>query len=129
LFASTHQMPLYPGSGEVSETGVGNIFNVPLREDDDGQIFREAFGSRILPAVNDFRPDLILVSAGFDAHYRDPLGGLQLVADDFDWATANLMELAERYCNNRLVSLLEGGYDLQGLGESSAAHVHRLMHG
>ena len=129
LFASTHQMPLFPGTGRESETGVGNIFNTPLRENDDGEIFRDAFNSRILPAINNFSPDLILVSAGFDAHYRDPLGGLQFVADDFDWATGKLMELAARFCDNRLVSLLEGGYDLQGLGESVAAHVNRLMRG
>ena len=127
LFASTHQMPLYPGSGYERETGVGNVYNVPLREDDDGEIFREAFNSRVLPAVNNFSPDLILISAGFDAHYRDPLGGLQLDGDDFDWATGKLMELAAKYCDNRVVSLLEGGYDLQGLGESTAAHVSRLM--
>ena len=129
LFASTHQMPLYPGSGKESEKGVGNIFNTPLREGDDGDVFREAFNSRILPAVENFSPDLILISAGFDAHYRDPLGGLKLVPDDFDWATAKLMELATKFCNNRVVSLLEGGYDLQGLSESTSAHVSRLMNG
>lgn len=129
MFASTHQMPLYPGSGYENETGVGNIHNVPLRENDDGSVFRDAFRSRVLPAVENFAPDLILVSAGFDAHYRDPLGGLQLVADDFDWATGKLMELAAKYCDNRLVSLLEGGYDLKGLSESCAAHVNRMMRG
>jgi acetoin utilization deacetylase AcuC-like enzyme len=129
LFASTHQMPLYPGTGAINETGAGNIFNAPLREGDGGEDFREAFLSRILPAVDNFRPDLILVSAGFDAHYRDPLAGLRLTADDFDWATGQLMELAGKHCRNRLVSLLEGGYDLQGLAESAAAHVHRLMAG
>ena len=129
LFASTHQMPLYPGTGAQSETGVGNIYNVPLREDDDGEVFRESFNSRILPAIDDFSPDLILISAGFDAHYRDPLGGLKFVADDFDWATGKLMEMAAKYCDNRLVSLLEGGYDLQGLADSCGAHVARLMQG
>lgn len=129
MFASTHQMPLYPGSGKESEIGIGNIHNVPLREDDDGEVFREAFSSKVLPAVENFAPDLILISAGFDAHVRDPLGGLNLVADDFDWATGKLMDLATRYCDNRLVSLLEGGYDLQGLGESCAAHVNRMMRG
>ena len=129
LFISTHQMPLYPGSGKESETGAGNIFNIPMREDDGGEVFRDAFKSRILPAIENFSPDLILISAGFDAHYRDPLGGINLVADDFDWATGKLMELATRYCDNRLVSMLEGGYDLQGLAESCAAHVKRLMQG
>ncbi len=129
LFASTHQMPLYPGTGALSETGVGNIFNAPLREGDGSAAFREAMTSRILPAVSAFRPDLILVSAGFDAHWRDPLAGLELTAGDFDWITGKLMELAGKHCNNRLVSLLEGGYDLQGLAESSGAHVNRLMAG
>jgi acetoin utilization deacetylase AcuC-like enzyme len=129
MFASTHQMPLYPGTGAANETGVGNIHNVPLRQDDDGDVLREAFNTQILPEINDFSPDLILVSAGFDAHFRDPLGGLKFTADDFDWATGKLMEMATKFCDNRLVSLLEGGYDLQGLGESTAAHVNRLMRG
>jgi acetoin utilization deacetylase AcuC-like enzyme len=129
MFASTHQMPLYPGTGAANETGVGNIHNVPLRQDDDGDVLREAFNAKILPEINDFSPDLILVSAGFDAHFRDPLGGLKFTADDFDWGTGKLMEMAAKFCDNRLVSLLEGGYDLQGLGESTAAHVNRLMRG
>ncbi len=129
LFASTHQMPLYPGTGALSETGVGNVFNAPLREGDGSAAFREAMSSRILPAVAAFRPDIILVSAGFDAHWRDPLAGLELTASDFDWITGKLMELAGKHCNNRLVSLLEGGYDLQGLAESAGAHVNRLMAG
>ncbi len=129
MFASTHQMPLYPGTGAENETGVGNIHNVPLRQDDDGDVLREAFNTRILPEINDFSPDLILISAGFDAHFRDPLGGLKFTAEDFDWATGKLMEVAADFCDNRLVSLLEGGYDLQGLAESSAAHVNRLMRG
>ncbi len=129
MFASTHQMPLYPGTGEENETGVGNIYNIPFRENDDGHVLRDAFKSRILPALENFSPDLILVSAGFDAHYRDPLGGLNMVADDFDWATAKLMDVASKFCDNRLVSLLEGGYDLRGLSESCAAHVKRLMNG
>ncbi len=129
LFASTHQMPLYPGSGALNETGAGNIFNAPLREGDDGVQFKQAFRERVLPAVDGFKPDLVLVSAGFDAHCRDPLAGMNLVAEDFDWATAQLMEIADRYCDGRLVSLLEGGYDLQGLAESASAHVNRLMTG
>lgn len=129
LFASSHQMPLYPGSGALSETGAGNIFNAPLRQGDRGDAFKEAFRSRILPAVDNFAPDLILISAGFDAHYRDPLAGLELVADDFDWVTGKLMDLANKHCENRIVSLLEGGYDLEGLAESCAAHINRLMNG
>ena len=129
LFCSTHQMPLFPGTGAISEEGVGNIFNAPLSAGADGSAFKEAFTSRILPAVDNFAPDLLLISAGFDAHYRDPLAGLNLTANDFDWVTGALMELAGKHCENRLVSLLEGGYDLEGLAESVEAHVNRLMTG
>lgn len=129
LFASSHQMPLYPGSGALGETGTGNIFNAPLRHGDSGDAFKEAFRSRILPAIDNFAPDLILISAGFDAHHRDPLAGLELVADDFDWVTGKLMDLSSKHCDNRIVSLLEGGYDLEGLAESCAAHINRLMNG
>lgn len=129
LYCSTHQMPLFPGSGALSEEGLGNIFNAPLNAGEDGEAFKEAFKSRILPAVDNFAPDLVLVSAGFDAHYRDPLAGLNLTANDFDWVTGALMELAGKHCENRLVSLLEGGYDLEGLAESVEAHVNRLLKG
>ncbi|MEM8649983.1 MAG: histone deacetylase family protein [Pseudomonadota bacterium] len=129
LFASTHQMPLYPGSGALNETGVGNVFNAPLSPGDDGSKFKEAFRDRVLPSVENFKPDLILISAGFDAHYRDPLASLNFVADDYDWATGKLMEIAETCCESRVVSLLEGGYDLQGLAESASEHVNRLMTG
>ncbi len=129
LFASSHQMPLYPGSGALAETGVGNIFNAPLSDGDDGSKFKEAFRERILPAVENFQPDFLFVSAGFDAHHRDPLAGLNLVEDDFDWATGKLMEIAEGSCGSRLVSVLEGGYDLRGLADSASAHVKRLMTG
>ena len=127
MFCSTHQMPLYPGSGAVSETGAGNIINAPLSEGDGGRLFKQAVKSRILPALNDFSPDFILVSAGFDAHHRDPLAGLNLTAEDFDWVTGQLIEVAEQHAEGRVVSLLEGGYDLQGLAESTVAHVNRLM--
>ena len=129
LFCSTHQMPLYPGTGAKDETGAGNIVNAPLSPNDGSDHFREAFRSRVLPRVADFRPDLIVISAGFDAHHRDPLAQINLVADDFDWATAKLMELSGKSANNRVVSLLEGGYDLQGLAESAATHIFRLMRG
>ncbi len=127
LFASTHQMPLYPGTGALNETGVGNVFNAPLRAGDDGDTFKQAFIERVLPAVDEFHPDLVLISAGFDAHYKDPLANLELTGSDFDWATGKLMDLADKHCNGRIVSLLEGGYDLEGLAESAAAHVNRLM--
>lgn len=129
MFASTHQMPLYPGSGALSETGAGNIFNAPLSNGDDGSKFKQAFRERILPAVDNFAPDLLMISAGFDAHFRDPLAGLNLIDEDFDWATGKLLEIAEKHSENRVVSLLEGGYDLQGLAESAAAHVNRMMTG
>ena len=129
LFCSTHQMPLYPGTGAKEETGAGNIVNAPLSPDTGSDHFREAFKSRVLPRLADFRPDVILISAGFDAHHRDPLASINLVAEDFDWATAKLMELSEKSANHRVVSLLEGGYDLTGLAESAATHIFRLMRG
>jgi acetoin utilization deacetylase AcuC-like enzyme len=129
LYASSHQMPLFPGTGAAGETGVGNIFNAPLRAGDGGAQLREAFEQRLLPAVDGFAPELILVSAGFDAHHRDPLGSLMMTADDFGWATRELMSLAEKHCDGRLVAILEGGYDLQGLADSVAAHVSELIKG
>jgi len=130
LFCSTHQMPLYPGTGATSECGAHDtIVNTPLRAGDGGDIFREAFDVAILPRVEAFRPDLILISAGFDAHWRDPLADLQLTEADFAWATQKLMDIADRRCAGRVVSLLEGGYDLEGLARSTAAHVKALMQG
>ena len=129
LYCSTHQMPLYPGTGALSETGAGNIVNAPLAPRTGSDIFHEAFLSRVLPALDAFAPNLIIVSAGFDAHHRDPLAEINLTEDDFDWATGQLMESASRHAKGRLVSLLEGGYDLQGLAFSVAAHVGRLMKG
>ncbi|KAB2861847.1 MAG: histone deacetylase family protein [Bauldia sp.] len=127
LYASTHQMPLYPGTGAASETGVGNIVNAPLDPGDGGPEFRDAFIHRILPAVTAFAPELIVVSAGFDAHWRDPLASINLKEEDFAWATTALMEVAGRHAGGRIVSLLEGGYDLQGLADSTAAHIEALM--
>ncbi len=129
FYGSTHQMPLYPGSGEVSETGDGNIFNAPLSAGDDGERFREAMRSRILPSLDAFEPDLVIISAGFDAHRNDPLASLALIEEDFVWATLNLMNVASRHCDGRVVSMLEGGYDLQGLASSVAVHVQALMRG
>ena len=127
FFASTHQMPLYPGTGALSETGVGNICNAPLRPGDGGGPFRDAFESRILPALKNFGPDLILISAGFDAHEADPLANLRLKEADFAWATAHLVETAEKHAHGRIVSMLEGGYDLNALARSVAVHVKTLM--
>ncbi len=128
FLASTHQMPLYPGTGAPSEEGTaGNICNAPLRPNDAGPQFRDAFNARVLPALNDFGPDLILISAGFDAHEADPLANLRLVEDDFVWATDKLMNVAEHDCRGRVVSMLEGGYDLAALGRSAGAHVELMM--
>jgi acetoin utilization deacetylase AcuC-like enzyme len=127
FFASTHQMPLYPGTGALGETGVGNIFNAPLRPGDGGEPFREAMESRILPALRNFGPDLVLISAGFDAHRDDPLANLQLVESDFAWATEAIAEVARRQAGGRLVSMLEGGYNLTGLARSVAVHVKAMM--
>lgn len=127
LYGSTHQMPLYPGTGAASETGAGNIFNAPLAPESGGAEFEDAFSTVLLPAVNAFAPDLIIISAGFDAHWRDPLASLNLREEDFAWATGEVMRLADRHCGGRIVSLLEGGYDLQGLSASVAAHVETLM--
>jgi len=128
LYASTHQMPLYPGTGALNERGEhGTIVNAPLRAGDGGEIFREAMLSGPLPRIRDFRPDLVIISAGFDAHIRDPLANLRLTEDDFAWATRKLMDIAVHSARGRLVSLLEGGYDLKGLSDSAAAHVAALM--
>jgi len=130
MYSSTHQMPLYPGTGAVSERGDHNtVVNAPLRPGDGGQQFREAFESRILPRLREFKPDLIVISAGFDAHHRDPLANLQLVEDDFGWATRKIMEVADANAGGRVISTLEGGYDLEGLANSVAAHVTALMRG
>ncbi|HEX8665152.1 MAG TPA: histone deacetylase family protein [Beijerinckiaceae bacterium] len=128
MYASTHQMPLYPGTGAVSERGDHDtVVNAPLSPGDGGDVFREAFETAILPRLENFSPDLVVISAGFDAHWRDPLANLNLVEADFAWATQKLMGLAEKRCNGRIVSVLEGGYDLEGLSKSVAAHVTALM--
>lgn len=127
FYASTHQMPLFPGTGARSETGVGNIVNCPMRAGDGGKRFHEAFSDSILPSLKTFSPDLIIVSAGFDAHMHDPLGGLELTPEDFAWMTRSLLDVAEETAGGRLVSVLEGGYDLNGLATSAAAHVRALM--
>lgn len=127
-FATSQQMPLYPGSGAAGETGAhGNVLNAPLKEGSGGREMRAAWGQRILPWVEDFAPELILVSAGFDAHANDPLAGLNWSTADFTWLTQEICALAARVCHGRLVSSLEGGYDLAALGESVAAHISVLM--
>ena len=126
LFVGSHQMPLYPGTGAKSETGVGNIINAPLPPDSGSEAFRAAWETRLLPAIDAFAPQLLLVSAGFDAHARDPLAQLRLSADDYGWLTQRLVGLANRHAGGRIVSMLEGGYDLVALRESSVAHVAAL---
>jgi acetoin utilization deacetylase AcuC-like enzyme len=130
MYCSTHEMPLYPGTGARDERGDhDNIVNAPLRSGDGGDKFREAFESTILPRLRAFAPDIIIISAGFDAHMRDPLASLNLLEPDFAWATQKLMEQADASAQGRIVSVLEGGYDLQGLSQSAAAHVTALMRG
>jgi acetoin utilization deacetylase AcuC-like enzyme len=130
MYCSTHQMPLYPGSGAPSERGVhDNIVNAPLRPGDGGAEFREAFETVILPRLAVFAPEFVVISAGFDAHMRDPLANLNLLEPDFGWVTRKIMEVADAGASGRIVSVLEGGYDLQGLAGSAAAHVTALMRG
>ncbi|MEO6155907.1 MAG: histone deacetylase family protein [Thermomonas sp.] len=127
LFASSHQLPLYPGTGSRDEVGDGNIVNAPLPPDAGSAEFRAAWSQRLLPAVDAFKPQLLMISAGFDAHRMDPLAQLQLEALDFGWITDELVALANRHCAGRIVSTLEGGYDLTALAESSMAHVGALL--
>jgi acetoin utilization deacetylase AcuC-like enzyme len=127
LYASSHQWPCYPGTGDVRETGVGNVFNAPLSPGADGPAFRAAWAGTLLPAIDAFAPDLLVISAGFDAHARDPLAQLRVREPDFAWLTAELCAIAERHAKGRVVSLLEGGYDLEALAHSTAAHVRVLM--
>lgn len=127
LFCSTHQMPLYPGTGHAHEDGAyGNVLNVPLPDGAGSKAFRDAMERLVLPAVDAFKPELLLISAGFDAHADDPLAGMRLVEDDFAWVTEQLCDLADRHCQGRVVSTLEGGYDLEALAASTAAHVQVL---
>ena len=127
FYASTHQYPLYPGTGAASETGVGNVVNVPLRPMAGSTQFRLGMTQRILPALDAFRPELVIVSAGFDAHRSDPLAQLMLEEADYTWVTEKLLEIAYRHAGGRLVATLEGGYDLSALAASAAAHVRALM--
>ena len=128
FYASSHQWPLYPGTGDAHETGVGNIVNALLPPGADGTAFRNAWEREVLPALEAFAPGLLVISAGFDAHARDPLAQLRVREADFAWLTERLCHLADRHCGGRLVSILEGGYDLDALAASTAAHVRVLMH-
>jgi acetoin utilization deacetylase AcuC-like enzyme len=129
LYASSHEMPHYPGTGYPAETGAGNIINVPLAAGDSGIEFRQKYNRLILPALRNFKPDLLLISAGFDAHKDDPLASIRLVEDDFKWVTQELMVIADSCCKGRIISALEGGYNLKALAASVAIHVKALMTG
>jgi acetoin utilization deacetylase AcuC-like enzyme len=128
FYGSCHQSPFYPGTGARNETGVaGNIVNLPLARGSGSAAFRAAMTGELLPALRRFSPELLLISAGFDAHHLDPLGGLAFTDDDFHWITAELMKAADASASGRVVSILEGGYSLEGLASGSAAHVRALM--
>ncbi len=128
FYASSHQHPAYPGTGRAEERGIaGNIVNAPLPPGSDGAVFRRAWDERILPALADFAPELLIISAGFDAHKADPLAHLRLETSDFAWVTARLIAQADASAKGRIVSVLEGGYDLPALAASAAAHVRALM--
>lgn len=129
FYASSHQMPLFPGTGHPRETGMGNIVNVALQAHSDGAAMREAYRDIILPALDNFAPDLLLISAGFDAHRLDPLAQLEWEDEDFAWVTGKLMDVAGKRCAYRIVSLLEGGYDLKGLSGGVSQHVATLLNG
>jgi acetoin utilization deacetylase AcuC-like enzyme len=127
FYASTHQYPAYPGTGAADETGLGNIVNAPLRPMTGSEGFRAAWSRIILPALDDFAPDLVLISAGFDAHKDDPLASLRLEDEDFKWVTQQIVTVANTRCQGRVVSTLEGGYNLPALARGAANHVRALM--
>ncbi|MCW5729930.1 MAG: histone deacetylase family protein [Alphaproteobacteria bacterium] len=127
LYASTHQWPLYPGTGHPRERGLGNIFNLTLEPEAGSREFRAVVERELVPALDAFRPELLLVSAGFDGHRADPLAELNLTEEDYGWVTAQLCAVANRHAKSRLVSALEGGYDLNALASAAAAHVRALM--
>lgn len=128
FFGSSHQWPAYPGSGSAHETGADNTnCNVPLSPGAGSREFRRAWEKTILPAVEEFAPELIIISAGFDAHARDPLANLEVQTEDYGWVTDRIMDVADDCCHGRVVSSLEGGYDLQALAASAACHVRALM--
>ena len=127
LYVSTHQSPLYPGTGLASERGIkGNILNRPLPPGTGSEVWRRVVERDVLPAIDSWRPQLIFISAGFDAHAEDPLANMQLVEDDFAWVTRELCALAQRHCDGRIVSVLEGGYDPAALARSVVAHLEVL---
>lgn len=130
MYCSTHEAPLFPNTGDMGERGEhGNIVNIPLTAGTNGRTYREIFDLMVLPRVDSFKPELVIISAGFDAHWRDPLANINLTENDFAWATRRLLDLADRRSKRRVVSVLEGGYDMEALQRSTAAHVEALMAG
>ena len=128
LFISSHQIPLYPGTGKENEIGIeNNILNIPLPPNTMGKDFRYLYENKVFPALEKFSPDLLLVSAGFDAHASDPLANINLADEDFVWITGRLCDLADKHCNGRLVSTLEGGYDLDALAKCVTTHLKTLL--
>jgi len=123
FYASSHQWPFYPGSGAATETGVGNIVNVPLAAGSNGAELQKKYLDFIFPALRAFKPQLLLISAGFDAHKNDPLASLKLEEADYRWLTLQLMAIAAEYSNSRIISVLEGGYNLKALADCAAVHV------
>lgn len=129
FYASSHEMPHYPGTGRPQDKGVGNIVNVPLHSGETGESVRKKYSTLIFPALRAFNPELILISAGFDAHKDDPLASIELVEDDYRWLTEEIMAVANQCCEGRIISLLEGGYHLKALANSVAVHIKALMKG
>ena len=128
LFVSTHQMPLWPGSGTHEEHGKHqNILNIPIQANTDGPAFRQKFDDIILPRLDSYKPEILIISAGFDAHYKDPLANIELMTEDYEWITHRLCDIADEHADGRLISSLEGGYNLAALAESVAVHVKVLM--
>tara|TARA_B000000477_G_scaffold94695_1_gene81846 strand:+ start:334 stop:1269 length:936 start_codon:yes stop_codon:yes gene_type:complete len=128
LFVSTHQMPLWPGSGTQEEHGKHqNILNIPIQANTDGPAFRQKFDEIILPRLDSYKPEILIISAGFDAHYKDPLANIELMTEDYEWITHRLCDIADEHADGRLISSLEGGYNLAALAESVAVHVKVLM--
>ncbi len=126
FFVSSHQAPLWPGTGNPRDNIDGQILNVTLNAGDGSDAFRKLYEREVFPALNDFKPDLLMISAGFDAHKDDPLAGLSLVEDDYAWVTIELVKIANRHAKSRIVSVLEGGYNLEALKSSAAAHLNEL---
>jgi acetoin utilization deacetylase AcuC-like enzyme len=126
-YYSTHQYPLYPGTGDTNEKGVGNIVNVPLQAGTNSSQYQLAFDEMIIKKLHDQKPDFLILSAGFDAHEKDPLASLELLENDFKLITQKLMSIADKYCDNRIISMLEGGYDIQALENSMITHIRELQ--